>query len=195
MASEPNATAFEMAADGLAGSAKLDLDAAIVAYYDDIRMAVRKRGAGQNQATEIVHDLYLQLSRKPDHLRGKRSVRAFLIRAAINLRLDRMRRTAFEARLFEALESDDHPAAPASAAPPGLALESRLDRPKRLSFLQQAILDLPPQCRNVFIAHRIAGMDKDEIAGALRIRRGMVNRHLKKAMLHLLDRMEEFDAR
>ncbi len=164
------------------------LDRAIEAHYEDIRNALRRRGAEQSQATEIVHDLYVQLSGKPERLQGKTFLRAFLIRAAVNLRIDRLRRSAFESRLFAALDERAH------AIPgPARAEENRLDMPRRVEALRQAIFSLPTQCRNVFIAYRIADMSKDEIADALGVKRRMVDRHLRKAMLHCLEKMEEFD--
>ncbi|WP_018700152.1 RNA polymerase sigma factor [Amorphus coralli] len=165
------------------------LDEAIAAHYHEIRTAIRRHGAGRGQATEIVHDLYVQLSRRPERILGKASLRAFLIRAAINLGIDRARRSAFEARLFQSLDMDVHPV---PAVVP--QAEARIDMPRRLRALRAAILALPPQRRDVFIASRLAGMDKDEIAERLGITRGMVNRHLRKAMVHCMDKMDEFEA-
>ena len=54
-------------------------------------------------------------------------------------------------------------------------------------------MELPPQRRSAFIASVVAGMDKDEIAERLGVTRGMVNRHLRKALAHCMDRMEEVD--
>lgn len=171
------------------GDTRASLDAAIEAYYDEIRAAMRRRGASPVQATEIVHDLYIRLSRNPQPLAGARSLKAFLIRAAVNLGIDRARRLAFEQTLFATLDAG----AEALAHRPGTAIEAHLDRPRRIAFLRKVILELPPQCRNVFIAHRLMGMRKDEIATALAIRRRMVDRHLRKAMLHCLERMDQFD--
>lgn len=169
--------------------ARAVLDEAIAAHYHEIRTAIRRHGAGRSQATEIVHDLYLQLSRRPERILGKTSLRAFLIRAAINLGIDRARRAAFEALLFQSLDMDVHPM-PAVT----LQADARIDLPRRLKALRLAILALPPQRRDVFIAHRLAGMGKDEIAERLGITRGMVNRHLRKAMIHCLEKMDEFEA-
>ena len=167
---------------------RAQLDAAIIAYYDDIRSAMRRRGADQHQALEIIHDLYVNLSARPERIEGKRSLRAFLIRAALNLRIDRLRRASFEARLFAAL---DERAEAISA--PLMSLHWRIDRPARIAVLQRAIAALPPQCRNVFIAHRIVRMDKDEIAEQFGIRRRMVDRHLRKALLACMEKMDDFE--
>ncbi|SHK01916.1 RNA polymerase sigma-70 factor, ECF subfamily [Aureimonas altamirensis DSM 21988] len=165
------------------------IDAAIETYYDEIRSAVSRRGASSSQATEIVHDLYIALSGKPRALDGARSIKAFLIKAAINLGIDRGRRAAFEARLFAALDAQ------AIEIPADRTdITNLLDRPRRLACLRAAILELPPQCRTVFVAHRLGSVTKEEIATALGIQRRMVDRHLRKALLHCLDRMDEFDS-
>lgn len=165
--------------------AKSVLDSAITLYYDDMRLAARRRGLDSAGATEVAHDVYVHLARQPDRLVGKNSIRAFLMRAAANLGIDRLRRQAFERRLFAELDR----AAVSVAAQPAMEL-SFLDRAKYVAALRSAIEDLPPQCRNVFIAHRIGGMSKDEIAEGLGIKRRMIDRHLHKALLHCMERLE-----
>ncbi|MFB9949062.1 RNA polymerase sigma factor [Rhizobium puerariae] len=164
------------------------LDRAIEAYYDDMRNAVRRRGMAQVQATEVVHDLYLTLSRHPERLAGKSSLRAFMIRAAINLGIDRARRIAFENRLFAAL--DEQAVIVPLKAP---SQEARLDVMKRVEILKNAIAELPRQCRTVFIAYRIGGMSKEEIAESLGIKRRMVDRHLRNALLSCMAKMASFE--
>jgi RNA polymerase sigma-70 factor (ECF subfamily) len=171
------------------GNSRAALDAAIDVYYDEIRTAMRRRGATPVQATEIVHDLYVKLSGNPQPLLAAGSIKAFLIRAAINLGIDRARRLAFERSLFAVLDAS----AEAVAHRPERAIETHLDMPRRIAFLRKTILELPPQCRNVFLAYRLMGVSKEEIAEVLGIKRRMIDRHLRKAMLHCLERMDQFD--
>lgn len=173
-------------APGTAGAFdKALLDAAMATHYDDICGAVRRRGLEPGLASEVVHDLYVRLSGRREPLAGKRSLRAFLMRAAVNLGIDRLRRQAFETRLFRALdaEAERMPARVPSA-------EQHLEAVQRLHLLQEAIAALPRQCRTVFIAHRIGDFSKDEIAESLGIKRRMVDRHLRKATLACLERLE-----
>jgi RNA polymerase sigma factor (sigma-70 family) len=187
---------IELGGRGLDGTAAADplssgraiLDSAIEAYYDDIRGAVRRKGLDQSLATEVVHDLYIRLSSKPEWSSNKFSLRAFLMRAAVNLGIDRMRRLAFENRLFAALDAETE-SIPLRTVP----VEDRLDVAKRVIALQQAISELPNQCRNVFIAHRIGSQSKDDIAESLGIKRRMVDRHLRKALMHCMERMDAFN--
>ena len=54
--------------------------------------------------------------------------------------------------------------------------------------------DPPPQCRAVFVAYHLGGMSKDEITEGLGMKRRMVDRHLHKALVICLERLEGFDA-
>ena len=157
------------------------LNGAIRAHYEDITAVVRARGHSRADAAEIVHDLYVKLAENPDALQGKRSLRAFLARAAINLGIDRRRRSGLEQRLFSASEAEALAVAAETAAPDrGLEIEARL------TLLRIAIGELPERRRSVFILHRLHGMDADAIAKRLRISRNMVERHLRRALLHCL---------
>ncbi|WP_166652616.1 RNA polymerase sigma factor [Enterovirga rhinocerotis] len=164
------------------------LNRAIEAHYADIKTAVRSRGHSHNAAADIVHDLYLKLAEQPEVLRGKRSLRGFLCRAAINLGIDRLRRTRFEERLFSGTEAEAL-AVPAETAAP----DHRLAVEARLVVLRKAIGDLPVRRRAVFILHRLHGLGPDEIAARLRISRNMVDRHLRRALAHCLDRLHQMD--
>lgn len=161
------------------------LDIAIQTYYKDLCRVVQQRGIDPAIAPEVVHDLYVNLAASPERISRVASLRAFLLRAAANLGVDRLRRASFEARLFTLLDQKAEDVA--AAADP---IESRLDAPKRLVALRDAIVALPPQCKLVFVAHLIGGLSKDEIGMELGIKRRMVDRHLRTALLHCLDRME-----
>jgi RNA polymerase sigma factor (sigma-70 family) len=164
------------------------LNRAIEAHYADIKAAVRRRGHSKGAAADIVHDLYIKLAEQPDVLRGKRSLRAFLCRAAINLGIDRMRRARFEERLFSGSEAEAL-AIPAEAAAPDHAL----DVEARLTILRLAIAELPARRRAVFILHRLHRLEADAIAKKLNISRNMVDRHLRRALAHCLDRLLQGD--
>lgn len=165
-----------------------DIDLAITDYYDELCRAVRKRGHASSNANEIVHDLYVRLKDRRTNLEGKSSLRAFLIRAAINLGLDRFRRQQLEARLFSGTQEEAANIASGDANP-----DSALDMPARLNCLRDAIMELPYRQRRIFIAHRIGNLPPDEIATRFEISRNMVDRHLRKALIHCLCRLDELD--
>ncbi len=158
-------------------------------YYREIVLAVSRRGVDQALTHDVVHDLYIKLASSDYRVENKSSIKAFLIRAAVNLGFDRMRRAAFEARLFAQLDRSAEAIASQQQAP-----EQNLDLRKRLVALRSAIQALPPTCRRIFIAHRIGQIPRDDIAAAMGITRGSIDRHLRHAVLHCLERMDQFDA-
>ncbi|MGU3495307.1 RNA polymerase sigma factor [Xanthobacteraceae bacterium A53D] len=162
------------------------LNRAIEAHYEEIAAAVRRRGHSRGAALDIVHDLYVKLAAQPEILRDKRSIGAFLIRAAVNLGIDRFRRERFETHLFSGTQEEAHSVAAETASPAyGLELEARI------ALLRDAIGELPARRRAVFILHRLHHLSPDEIATRMHISRNMVDRHLRRALAHCLDRLLE----
>lgn len=164
------------------------LNRAIEQHYEDIKAAVRRSGHSSDSAVDIVHELYVRLAEKPDRLATTRSIYAFLARAAVNLGIDKLRREGRERRIFSGTEAEALTIASDAPAP-----DHRLEVGARLAVLRQAILELPHRRRAVFILHRLHQMDPDAIARRLRISRNMVDRHLRRALLHCLDRLAEMD--
>lgn len=160
------------------------LNRAIEAHYADIKAAVLRRGCERGLDSDIVHDLYIKLAEKPDVLRGKRSLCAFLCRSAINLGIDRMRRARFEQHLFSGTDAEAL-AVPAETPAPDYGLEVEA----RLAVLREAIAELPARRRAVFILHRLHRLDPDQIARKLNISQNMVDRQLRRALAHCLDRL------
>ncbi|MCM2442454.1 RNA polymerase sigma factor [Agrobacterium vitis] len=160
------------------------LNRAMEAHYVDITNAVRRRGHPSSTARDVVHDLYVKLAAKPEVLLNKRSIKAFLCRAAINLGIDRQRRETKEARLFSGSERE------ALSAPSiGQAPDHALEIEARLAALREAIAELPERRRVVFILHRLHHLTPDQISIRLNISRNMVDRHLRRAFAHCLDRI------
>ncbi|MCF1436239.1 sigma-70 family RNA polymerase sigma factor [Agrobacterium vitis] len=160
------------------------LNRAMEAHYADITNAVRRRGHPSSTARDVVHDLYVKLAAKPEVLLNKRSIKAFLCRAAINLGIDRQRRETKEARLFSGSERE------ALFAPStGHAPDHTLEIEARLAALREAIAELPERRRVVFILHRLYHLTPDQISTRLNISRNMVDRHLRRAFAHCLDRI------
>ncbi|OQP87441.1 siderophore-interacting protein [Rhizobium rhizosphaerae] len=160
------------------------LNRAIELYYADITRAVRRRGLGLAMASDIVHDLYVKLAARPETLCDKRSLKAFLCRAAMNLGIDHLRRETMEARLFSGDEQEA-----LAVANPGPAPDHALEVEARIAILRDAIAELPERRRAVFILHRLHHLSPDEIALKLGISRNMVDRHLRRAFAHCLDRL------
>lgn len=158
------------------------LNRAMEMHYAEITSAVRRQGHPWSSARDVVHDLYVKLAARPDVLKNKRSIKAFLCRAAINLGIDRLRRETREARLFSG--SDREALSVASAGP---APDQALEIEARIAILREAIAELPERRRIVFVLHRLHHLTPDQISTRLNISRNMVDRHLRRAFAHCLD--------
>lgn len=162
------------------------LDMAVLAYYDELCGSVRRRGHSPANSQEIVHDVYVRLRQRHGALENKTSLKAFLIRACINLGIDRFRRERFESCLFSGSEQEALQVSAPIASP-----DQTLDLEHRINTLKAAIMEMSLQRRRVFIASRVGKLSADEIAERMKISRNMVDRHLRKAYLHCLDRLED----
>jgi RNA polymerase sigma factor (sigma-70 family) len=162
------------------------LDMAIIAHYEELCGSVRRRGHPPAAAREIVHDLYVRLRDKHAAVHGKVSLKAFLIRSCVNLGIDRFRRERFESRLFSGSEAEA-----LQVGAPFTCPDQGLDLHHRLILLKIAIMEMSLQRRRVFIASRVGKLSSDQIAARLQISRNMVDRHLRKAYLHCLARIED----
>ncbi|MFD1702551.1 RNA polymerase sigma factor [Methylopila henanensis] len=171
-----------------AGDGRDLLNRAIEAHYEEMVAAASGGGRPRSAALDIVHDLYVKLAMRPEALADTRSLGAFLRRAAANLGVDRLRRERFEGRLFSGTD-DEAAAVPVESAAPYHAFDAE----RRIALLKRAIAELPPRRRAVFVLHRMHGLTPGEIANRLKLSRNMVDRHLRRAFTHCLDRLAEFD--
>ncbi len=164
------------------------LNRAIEAHYNEMTDLVSRRGHSRSSARDVVHDLYLKLAARPEVLRDKRSIRTFLFRSAVNLGIDKLRRQKTETRLFSGTEREALGVACENPAP-----DYGLDVEARIAILRAAIGELPARRRAVFILHRLHHLSADDIATKLNISRNMVDRHLRRALTHCLDRLLQFN--
>lgn len=95
------------------------------------------------------------------------------------------RRNLIETVSLQALSEDELPAA--SAGPDQLARMNQLRQ-----GMQDALAELPPACRQVFLWNRFEGRTQAEIAELLGLSHSMVEKHMKRALAHLRDRLRHF---
>ncbi|WP_420991992.1 RNA polymerase sigma factor [Cupriavidus sp. 30B13] len=158
-------------------------------HYDDLVDHVRRRFGDRHFARDVVQDVCVQLLERPPVDAVARPL-AFLRHISTHRAIDRYR--ADQARQ-EALDewaavTDVH----GSSAPDGAAaLEFR----QQVDRLEQCIASLPPRCRDVFVLHRLHDLPQHEVAERLCISRGMVARHMARAMATLAPLIDEFAVR
>lgn len=162
------------------------IDDAVQTYYTDLCAAMRRRGYGASTSQDIVHDIYVRLTGKPQLPENPSAIRAFLIRACINLGIDRLRREQLERRLFSGSAEEA-----LGVAQDTRDAENLADVNYRIRTLRRAILEMSLERRRVFLASCVGGLTSDQISAKSGITKNMVDRHLRKAYLHCLERLEE----
>ena len=137
----------------------------------------------EDAAAEVAQDAYLRLLRLAPRA-PLDNPRAYLFQVAANAARDRLVR---ERRRNGLLGGGPVPEATACARPDAEAEAMARDR---LRILSEAVDELPPRCREVFLMSRLDGLANPEIASRLGISRNMVEKHVIKAMLHCRRRLE-----
>lgn len=141
------------------------------------------RRTARQDASDLVQESFARLA--DAHARQGHEIEkpeAYLSRIATNLLRNRAK-VALRRSLASHISADD---VPLTGHDPVAALEAR----DQIERLQQALMSLAPQTREIFLAHRLDGMSYPEIAGRTGLSIREIERHMAKAMYKLCT---EFD--
>jgi RNA polymerase sigma factor (sigma-70 family) len=157
-----------------------------------LRSFIRRRVIDQDEADDILQDVFEELVeawRLPDPIE---QVGAWLYRVARNRIVDRFRKKK-EAPLPEAVGSDEASdeyrldlALPSPAAGP----EAAYARAALLDTLRTALEELPENQREVFIAHELDGRSFKDMAATTGVGVNTLLARKRYAVLHLRKRLE-----
>ncbi len=137
----------------------------------------------EEAAAEVMQEAYLKLLRLAPRY-GIRDPRAYLFQVAANAACDRLSREKRQDGLVDGGTTVENVICPKPNA------EATAMGRQRLQILADAVDDLPPRCREVFLMSRLDGLGNSEIAQRLGISRNMVEKHIIKAMLRCRQRLK-----
>jgi len=148
-----------------------------------LRRLLRSRGRSADDTDDLIQEAFLRL-----HVycreNAVRREEAFLVRTALNLSADKLRRdrtVVMESGLLEGLVLAD----------PGPAPDDVYAARARLQHWKAGLEALSPRRREVFLLNRVEGYSFTQIADRLGISLSMVEKHAAKAILFLTDWMNE----
>lgn len=145
----------------------------LVEHYDLLRKTLGKKLGSSEQASDILHEVFVRLRDKP--VMGIiKSPRAFILRMAQNMVVDNWRR---EERYLCQEEIDALLDLDAPAADPQLNWEIGAE----LDSLVNIIQGLPVRRRDIFLAVRLEGTSTLELANRYGITQRTVEKELRKA--------------
>ena len=124
-------------------------------------------------AQELLQDVFLKIWMKRETIDPELSFRSYLFRIAENMVTDFFRKAAVDRKLRAHLIS--------RATEEGLSADSMIHYKESDSMLNQAIRQLPPQRRQVFILCKIEGKSYKEVSRELGISTSTISDHIVKA--------------
>lgn len=153
-------------------------------YYGELLRFLTAKLGCREQAADVVQDTFLRM-RGVNDLAAVAQPRAFLYKTALNLTVDLFRRRRIRSEWTAPLDitTEECP----SATP---RQDDEVEAKQRVRLLHDAIAELPPKCRQVFLLHKFMDYSHSEIAGRLGISKNMVEKHVMKAMAHCRRRLE-----
>jgi RNA polymerase sigma-70 factor (ECF subfamily) len=171
-----------------AAYAKLVEDNATAIY----RLALRMMG-NEADAEDVLQETFLSAFKSIDRFEGRSSLSTWLYRIASNAALMRLRRNEPEqVSVDEPVERDDGEMMPRQFFDFCCLPEEDLLREEAREQMKQAIDDLPPTLRSVFVLRDIEGLSTAETAEALDLSESAVKSRLMRARLKLRDGLSRY---
>lgn len=152
-------------------------------YYGELLRFLTAKLGCREQAADVVQDTFLRVRGLKD-LAGVVQPRAFLYKTAVNLSVDLFRRQRIRAERMTPLDRTEELQSMATRQ------DDAVEAKERVQLLYEAIAELPPKCRQVFLLHKFMELSHADIAGRLGISKNMVEKHVMKAMTHCRRRVE-----
>lgn len=160
-------------------------EAAFAALYDAHKRRVYSlclRMVGDPaEAEDLSQEAFLQLFRKIGTFRGESAFSTWLHRLVVNVVLMRLRKRGLQEVSLDDMDSSQEEPVKREYGDDDRRLMGSIDR----ITLDQAIADLPPGYRAVFILHDVEGYEHNEIAEIMNYSIGNSKSQLHKARLKL----------
>ncbi|MBS1033295.1 RNA polymerase sigma factor [Gluconobacter cerinus] len=140
-----------------------------------------QRRTGRRDSEDLLQSAFLKLLElKPSNIRN---VEAYLVKTAQNTAYDSHRREQNGPVAY--VEDDDIKELPCTGPTPVETVMSR----QRLDILEDAIKDLDPRTREIFLLHRLEGLSYPQIAKCSGCSISNVEKHISKALAFLTKRL------
>jgi len=178
--------------NGLMAQTDQRISEAIGRNYSGLRAFIRKRVADQSDAEDILQDVFYELVETYRMMKPVEQVTAWLFRVARNRITDLFRRKTREAPAAEPVVTEEgeelrlEDLLPSPAAGPDAAYARTL----LVDALDEALEELPPEQREVFIAHELMGYSFKELSEQSGIPLNTLLSRKHYAVLHLRDRLQ-----
>jgi len=156
------------------------------------RLALRLMG-NEADAEDVLQETFLSAFKSINRFEGRSSLSTWLYRIASNAALMRLRRNEPEqVSVDEPVERDDGEMMPRQFFDFCCLPEDDLLREEAREQMKQAIEELPPTLRSVFVLRDIEGLSTTETAEALDLSESAVKSRLMRARLKLREQLSRY---
>ena len=154
-------------------------------HKQDVKRFLISRVACEATAADLTQETFLRLSQISD-LQSIRNIRSYLFRIAANLATDHLR-TQIRWKMASSEEEPLLLEKPDTSSTP----ESVLLAKEELRIVLQAIEELSPLCREIFLLNRYEGLAHREIANRLNVCMSTVEKNIARALNQCRRRLNE----
>ena len=162
------------------------LDGLYRQYASALLRFISRQNVSPEEAKEIVQETYCRLQQVPQ-VETLESPRGYLFRTAINLARDTKRQRRRQGEVTTGGDASAAEEVPSEAPTAYQVLKGQ----QELAIIRQAISELNPTCRQVFILHRFGNATYGQIAERLGVSVSMIEKHVSAALAHLKSRLDE----
>lgn len=148
-------------------------------HYEELIGTWTRRLRNRQQAEDLTHDTFVRVLESDASEVAQ--PRAYLHQTARNIAVDAYRR----AERREALTLQAVDPAPHSGDP-----EHYMHAIQLADSIERALVELPLNCRKIFIWQKIEGLTQQEIAVRLGLSKNMVEKYMIRTLRHLRDRLD-----
>ena len=166
------------------GEEQVSLDALSARFRASLERYFARRIRDRSEVEDLIQEVFLRLARR-GHLNDIDKVGGYVFETASSVLMDRLRprRSHFEAD-HEAFDNERH-------GDVDFSPERVLLGKDALVRATAVLLELPERTRVVFVLRRLEGMRYLDIAARLGISVSAVEKHMTRAMAHLVERLGE----
>ena len=149
-------------------------------HYEELIGTWTRRLRNRQQAQDLAHDTFVRVLESDSD--AVEQPRAYLHQTARNIAVDGFRRE-------ERRDAKELAAVPPSSFETGDP-EQYMRAVQLAEAVEKALLELPLNCRKVFVWQKIEGLTQAEIAERLGLSKNMVEKYMIRTLRHLRERVE-----
>lgn len=169
-----------------------DFEQVYINYYSRMKRFAQEYVIREEDAENIVHDIFLQLWEQKTSLTNHVNISGFLFISLKNRCIDFLRRKTMERNAVNELQSEYLRSLKLKFESLEALDNKLLTSPDIETIIQNAIDNLPPKCREIFVMSKMEGKKQKAIAEELHISVNTVENQMAIAYKKLKEALKDY---